>query len=269
MNTAINAMMDAAIDAILTSNLALWRPGGVYTFEIASNQLPPSSLCVAIRGSHSPSLPTSQRLDSAQALRVLQRAPPRKIQPPAFGEMVGIIAVFEYYLWRLNWPSIRQTRNVWNRENNEALTRFCSTYLHHVDVGWEDRESARAGLDGAAFEDLDALPRATHAEAPMIPRSVVHALLAVQGRLASNCRLGRMAGRRPAGVPAGAPTGTPAGPPAGTPESLCFHIAESAAERIPFGAAFSYMGKTFFCSHPKWLLKGPLSIVLSYARDNE
>ncbi|KAJ7696326.1 hypothetical protein B0H17DRAFT_1198241 [Mycena rosella] len=35
--------MDAAIDAILTSNPALWRPGRVYTFEIAPNQLPPSS----------------------------------------------------------------------------------------------------------------------------------------------------------------------------------------------------------------------------------
>ncbi|KAJ7635437.1 hypothetical protein B0H17DRAFT_1149688 [Mycena rosella] len=90
------------------------------------------------------------------------------------------------------------TRNVWNPENNEALTRFCSTYIHHVDVGWEDRESARVGLDGAAFEDLDALPRATHAEAPVILRSIVHAL---------------HAGRRPAGVPAGAPTGTPAGTP--------------------------------------------------------
>ncbi|KAJ7668210.1 hypothetical protein B0H17DRAFT_1142561 [Mycena rosella] len=63
-----------------------------------------------------------------------------------------------------------------------------------------DRESARAGLDGTVFED--ALPRAMHAEPPVLLWSVVHALLM---------------GQRPAGVPAGAPKGTPAGTPLKAP----------------------------------------------------
>ncbi|KAJ7678793.1 hypothetical protein B0H17DRAFT_1206568 [Mycena rosella] len=125
MNAAINVTMDAAIDAILTSNPALWRPGGVYTFEIAPNQLPPSSpteheakigfsgmpprrkrewmrQCRPqqqewrfyyhvpdTRGSHSPPLPTSRRLDSAQALRVLR--PLTSTMSMSVGKIVNLL----------------------------------------------------------------------------------------------------------------------------------------------------------------------------------
>ncbi|KAJ7692375.1 hypothetical protein B0H17DRAFT_1200452 [Mycena rosella] len=147
MNAAISATMDAAIDAILTSNPALWRPGGIYTFEIAPNQLPPSSPTEREAKIGFSGMPPRRKREWRRQCRPQQQEwkfyyhvpdarrfealihlhfrlhgawiPPKrcefcgvrhkeKFNLARCGEMDGIIAAFEYYLWRLNWLSIRQ-----------------------------------------------------------------------------------------------------------------------------------------------------------------
>ncbi|KAJ7619046.1 hypothetical protein B0H17DRAFT_1152188 [Mycena rosella] len=147
MNAAINATMDVAIDAILTSNPALWRPGGVYTFEIVPNQLPPSSPTEREAKIGFSGMPPRQALIHLHFRLHGAWIPPKrcefcgvchqeKFNLARCGEMDGIIAVFEYYLWRLNWLSIRQVGlsvvQVWNRENNH-LSPPCQCRLGRVN----------------------------------------------------------------------------------------------------------------------------------------
>ncbi|KAJ7663577.1 hypothetical protein B0H17DRAFT_1211590 [Mycena rosella] len=178
--------MDAAIDAILTSNPALWRPGRVYTFEIAPNQLPPSSPTEREAKIGFSGMPPRRKREWMRQCRPQQQEWRFYYHVPDARRFEALIHL--HFRLHSAWIPPKRCEFCGVRHQEKFSLARCGemdgiiavfdTYLHHVDVGWEDRESARAELDGAAFEDLDALPRATHAEAPVIPRSVVHALLA-------------------------------------------------------------------------------------------